>query len=338
VSAVTERRSWWLRLVLAAAMLATGAWVVDHGVAGIAFGAVAQVVGDVGAGHLALLALIWAGGLVMYCVVLSSAMPGLGALRTLTVNLTGSAVANSIPLGGAVATALNWRMLKGWGHSNAAFVAFSTVTNALAVLMKLVLPVVAVGCLVAASVQVPMVLWCTAIVCAALLAAAAATAVWLSYRPPSAPPARHRWLRRIEAFLAGSGTQIVAIVRRRWAWLLAGSLAYTGAQVVLLGVSLRAVGLVVPISTIVAAAAIERLGTVIPLTPGGAGVAEAGTVAWLIATGLDPTQAVAGVLLYRAFVVVMEIPVGGAVLAGWVWQNRGGPTNELRRPACASLT
>jgi uncharacterized membrane protein YbhN (UPF0104 family) len=274
----------------------------------------------------------------MYSVVLSSALPGLGARRTLTVNLTGSAVANSIPLGGALATALNWRMLKGWGHTNAAFVAFSTVTNALAVLMKLVLPVVAVGCLVAASARVPFVLWCTAAACASALLLAATAAFWLSYRTSGHAPARSRWLRRVEVFLAGSGAQIVQIVRRRWAWLLAGSMAYTGAQVVLLGLSLRAVGLVLPVATIIAAAAIERLGTVIPLTPGGAGVAEAGTVAWLIAAGLDPTQAVAGVLLYRAFVVVMEIPVGGVVLAGWVWQNRGRPVDGLGGSACASLT
>jgi uncharacterized membrane protein YbhN (UPF0104 family) len=337
VVAVTAHRDWWLRLGLAAAMLATGTWVVKHGVAGVAFGAVARVVGDVGAGHLALLALIWAGGLGLYCLVLASAMPGLGARRTLTVNLTGSAVANSIPLGGALATALNWRMLKGWGHSNAAFVAYSTVTNALAVLMKLTLPVVAVGCLVAASAQVPLVLWCTATVCGAVLVGSGGVAMWLSYRMPAGRPRRYRWLQRAEASLAGSGAQILQIVRRRWAWLLAGGMAYTGAQVVLLGASLQAVGLQVPVATIVAAAAIERLGTVIPLTPGGAGVAEAGTVAWLIATGFDPTQAVAGVLLYRVFVVVMEIPVGGAVLAGWAWQNRGGPGDRLRRPACASL-
>ena len=37
---------------------------------------------------------------------------------------------------------------------------------------------------------------------------------------------------------------------------------------------------------------------------------------------------VAGVLLYRVFLIVMEIPVGGALLAGWVWGQRGsvGPT------------
>lgn len=338
MAAVTTRRSWWLRLVLAVAMVSGGAWVVLHGVAGVASSAVARVVGDVGLGHLAILALIWAAGLGMYSVVLSSAMPGLTAGRTLTVNITGSAVANVVPLGGALATALNWRMLNGWGHSNAAFVAYSTVTNALAVVMKLALPVVAVGCLMAASARVPLVLWWTAIVCAAVLAAGTAATVWLSRRSPSPASAGHRYRQRVAGFLAGSGEQIRHIVRRRWAWLLAGSVAYTAAQVVLLGASLRAVGLVVPAAPLIAAAAIERLGTIIPLTPGGAGVAEAGTIAWLIAAGLDPTQAVAGVLLYRTFVVVMEIPVGGIFLAGWAWLNRGQLIARFGRSACASPT
>jgi uncharacterized membrane protein YbhN (UPF0104 family) len=70
------------------------------------------------------------------------------------------------------------------------------------------------------------------------------------------------------------------------------------------------------------AAAIERLGTLIPLTPGGTGIAEVGTIAWLVAMGVDPVGAVAGVLLYRIFLIVMEIPVGGVLLGGWAWRRR----------------
>jgi len=92
--------------------------------------------------------------------------------------------------------------------------------------------------------------------------------------------------------------------------------------VLLLGLSLRAVGLAVPLTTLLVAAAIERLGTIVPITPGGAGIAEIGTIAWLVASGLDPTAAVAGVLLYRVFLVAMEIPVGGVLLAGWAWLQR----------------
>jgi uncharacterized membrane protein YbhN (UPF0104 family) len=316
-------------------MAATVAWVVIHGLAGIAVGDVARVVAAVDVRHLGLLAVIWATGLVLHAVVMSSALPGLGARRTLTVNLAGSAIANTVPLGGALAAALNWRMLSGWGHSNAAFVAYSTVTNGLAVLTKLALPVVAVAGLLAASQHVPIALWTAAIACAAALMLVGVLGVWLSRRSPGSPAPRLRWRRRVTAFFAGSGEQVVQIVRRRWVLLVSGSVAYTAAQVVLLGVCLHAVGLEVPLSVLVAAAAIERLGTVIPVTPGGAGVAEAGTIAWLIAMGFDPTTAVAGVVLYRVFVVVMEIPVGAAALAGWAWFNHGDRATRMGRPACA---
>jgi uncharacterized membrane protein YbhN (UPF0104 family) len=73
------------------------------------------------------------------------------------------------------------------------------------------------------------------------------------------------------------------------------------------------------------AAAIERLGTLIPITPGGTGVAEIGTIAWLVASGLDPVEVVAGVLLYRIFLVALEIPVGGTLLAGWALLRRWAP-------------
>jgi uncharacterized membrane protein YbhN (UPF0104 family) len=88
--------------------------------------------------------------------------------------------------------------------------------------------------------------------------------------------------------------------------------------------SLHAVGLHPAFSTLLMAAAIERLGTVVAITPGGTGVAEIGAIAWLLATGLDPAGVVAGVLLYRAVLVIPEIPLGGALLGGWVWLRRPG--------------
>ena len=80
------------------------------------------------------------------------------------------------------------------------------------------------------------------------------------------------------------------------------------------------------------AAAIERLGTLVPITPGGTGVAEIGTIAWLVAVGLDPVQAVAGVLLYRVFLIVMEIPLGGLLLGGWAWAQRSSARAETAAP------
>ena len=104
-----------------------------------------------------------------------------------------------------------------------------------------------------------------------------------------------------------------------WARLLSGSIGYIATQVALLYVSLHSVGLAPAVSTVLMAAAIERLGTLVPITPGGTGIAEIGTIAWLVAAGLPPVQVVAGVVLYRVFLFALEIPVGAVLLGGWAW-------------------
>ena len=48
--------------------------------------------------------------------MLAAALPGLDLRRGLLLNLSGSAVSNVMPLGGAVGTALNWQMAR-WGHT-----------------------------------------------------------------------------------------------------------------------------------------------------------------------------------------------------------------------------
>ena len=67
----------------------------------------------------------------------------------------------------------------------------------------------------------------------------------------------------------------------------------------------------------------ERLMTLTVVTPGGTGPAEAGMVAVLIALGADATGSLAGVLLFRAFVVVAAIPAGALAGLGW-WSARQG--------------
>jgi uncharacterized membrane protein YbhN (UPF0104 family) len=284
------------RPALLVGVVAAGLWTATHGVAGVGWREVGVVLRGVSVVHLVWLAALWLAGLVIYAgAVLAPALPGLTAGRGLMMNLTGSAVANVMPLGGAAATALNWRMVRGWGHSNGAFVGFCVTTNVLDVLSKLALPVVAVTALAAASAPVPTAAWMMAAGCgAALLLAGVLHAV----------------------------DRIRALLSSRWHRLVPGSIAYLVAQVLLLDASLYAVGLHPPVVAVLMAAAVERLGTLVPITPGGAGIAEIGAVAWLVGSGLDPVQAVAGVLLYRVFVFALEIPVGGALLGGWAWWER----------------
>ncbi|MGH3510085.1 MAG: lysylphosphatidylglycerol synthase transmembrane domain-containing protein [Nocardioidaceae bacterium] len=309
-----------------------GLWTATHGVAGVAWHDVLLVLRAVTLWHLVLLTVVWLGGLGIYAVVLSAALPGVGIRRSLLLNLSGSAVANVIPLGGAVATALNWRMVRRWGHSNNSFVTFCVLTNALDVATKLLLPLVGIVTLATLSEHVPRVLWLIAVSCAAsLVLVLVAQALLLRKHVDGAPEDNRRHVVLLR-HVHDSGLRIRSLFLAQWGRLLPGSVGYIAAQVALLVVSLRSVGLHAPLSVVLMAAAIERLGTLVPLTPGGTGIAEIGTIAWLVASGLDPASVVAGVLLYRAFLILMEIPVGGLLLAAWAWLERSSvarPTDKV---------
>lgn len=322
-TAVAARWSPWAwKAALVVAVGVGGLWTATHGVASTDWGHVATVLRGVTPLRLLLLAAIWLGGLGIYSTVLSAALPGLGLRRSLLLNLSGSAVANVVPLGGAVATAVNWRMVRAWGHSDGSFVAFCLLTNLLDVLTKLLLPLVAVAALVTLSVHVPVVLLWTSAGCAAVVLVAVAVRALLRARAPSLRTAGESRSERFRGWIEDSTERIQGLLARQWHRLLPASAAYVAAQVALLYFALQAVGLDVPLVLVLTAAAIERLGTLVPITPGGTGVAEIGTIAWLVAVGLDPVQAVAGVLLYRVFLIVMEIPLGGLLLGGWVWVHR----------------
>ena len=310
------------KAVVVATVVVGGLWTATHGVAGVTWSDVLAVLRDVTPRQLALLALIWMGGLGIYTHVLAAAMPGLGVRRSLVLNLGGSAVSNVLPLGGAVATALNWRMARTWGHSTPAFAAYCALTNALDVLTKLALPVVAVATFALLSLHVPAVLWPVAGGCAVVAGLIVAVPMWVLRRGARDLSEQDGWRATLRSSVRDSVDRVRVLLARGWATMVPASVGYVVSQVLLLAVCLRVVGLTPTFTVVLMAAAIERLGTLVPLTPGGTGIAEIGTIAWLVAAGLAPVGVVAGVLLYRVFLIVLDIPVGGVLLAAWAWSNR----------------
>ena len=55
----------------------------------------------------------------------------------------------------------------------------------------------------------------------------------------------------------------------------------------------------------------------VPITPGGLGVVEAGLTTWLLLSGVSADQAVVGTLLYRLASYWLPIPLGALAWAGW---------------------
>ncbi|WP_169789895.1 lysylphosphatidylglycerol synthase transmembrane domain-containing protein [Actinoplanes subtropicus] len=332
------------RAALVVALLAVTAWAaVRASAAGASWTAAFGLIGGLPWAVTAGLALVWIAGLYIHTVVLTAALPGLSRGRALALNLSGSAVSNVLPLGGLAGTALNLAMTRAWGHSRLDFARFVVVSKACDVVAKLLMPAVALVALVAAGVLSPaaggawvlpaagafaagvLLLWALCGRAAPLLRVVGVAARGCSRvvrRPVGAT-----WSTTVSDLLAGTE----GLVRRRRTALTLGMAGYWLAQGALLWCCLLAVGLRPHPVLVFAALVAERALTLQVITPGGAGPAEAGMATVLIALGVDPTAALAGVLLFRAFVFAAEIPVGAAVGAGW-WASRrrnGAP------PVCA---
>jgi putative heme transporter len=322
----TSRRGRLRRLGLLLAAVLIVVWAGRHlGEAGASWTAAWTSIREVGRRWLLLLGAVWLLGLWVHTFVLDASLPGLTHLRALTLNLSGSAVSNLLPLGGVAGTVLNLTMVRGWGHTNRDFARFVVVSKAWDVAARLLLPAVAV--VVLAVVSGLQSWWLVA-----GLASGTAGALVVAAALGHARPVLH--LVRLAAHLMRRPTWTTAVaglldgvdrlVRRRWRPLTAGMTGYCLLEGVLLWLCLDAVGTPVPFPVLLAGLAAVRALTLASLTPGGAGLVETGATAVLIALGTDATGALAGVLLFRGFVFAAEIPVGGLAVVLWLATRRRG--------------
>ncbi|GAB4008356.1 hypothetical protein GCM10028772_22420 [Nocardioides ultimimeridianus] len=313
--------SWLLAGVLVAAGLPQVVSVSWHGVLPVLEGLhLSELLGLVG---------LWALGLYVHSFVLTAAAPNLTHRRALTLNVTGSAVANVVPLGGAAGVELNRRMMRAWGIDTRGFAGYTFVTNLWDVGIKLILPVVAVGALARAGehVAAPLKLAALGAGVGFVALVGVVTALLLSSRGPMEE------IRRQSRQLVANG----------WLRMSVGMVGYVALQALLLGWCLHLTGAGNSGTEILAGFALERLITILPITPGGVGVADLGLVSVLLALGGDPVGVTAGAVLYRVFVFLVEIPVGGGALGLWLVGHRRSErvvaagtvarTGEIRRIA-----
>ncbi len=304
---------------------------------GVPWASTWAVVTEVPVLELLALVALWALGLLSHTVTLTAALPTLTHRRALTLSLTGSAVANVLPLGGAAGIALNHRMTRHWGFTNPQFAAYTIVTNAWDVLSKLALPLAVVPAFALLSdAAVRPVLGPSMVVSAVLAVVAGLVAAGLS-RPSVAARVGRVADRCLGAALRLTRSQrelnlqhaLVElqascghVVRTRWVRLTAGMTLYTALLFALMWACLSVTGSGLAPAAVLGGFAVERLLTLAGITPGGAGIVEIGLTGALIALGGTPAGVVAGVLLYRALTFGLEIPVGGIGLVAWLWLRR----------------
>lgn len=309
-------------------------------VAGAPWASVGHVLAGVSWPVVLGLAALWAAGLLAHTITLTAALPRLSRVRALTLSLTGSAVSNVLPFGGAAGIALNYRMVRTWGYDRSAFAAYTVVTNVWDVLFKLILPAVALGWLALSGHVVLGPLVSATVAATAILALFSASGVFLLVNDRSARRLGDacdrsvvvvlRILRSPRRLAIASAIDRVrsecrALLAGAWHRLSLGMLLYSALLLALLWSCLAVTGAGLPLAVVFAGFALERVLTLAGVTPGGAGVVEVGLVGLLVAMGGDPVGSVAGTLLYRVFTYGLEIPVGGAGLLVWLYRRRASP-------------
>ena len=253
------------------------------------------------------------GSLLAYGLVLMAAMPGLSFAQATVVSQSSTAVANTVPAGGALAVGVSFRFYESWGFSRAAITRNVIVTGIWNIFGKLGLPVVALA-LLALSGGVGSGVLAAAVVGVALLL----VAVVVGYVIFSSEPGARRvgvicgrvvsrmscWIRSPRSPDGGDIAvrfrhDTIGLLRNR-GWRLTGAMLVSQLSVFLVLLwSLRAVGITASEAgwvELLAVFAVTRLASAVPLTPGGIGFVELGLAGALLALGCPNAEVVAGVL------------------------------------------
>lgn len=310
--------------------------------------------------ELAVLAIAGVWNLFTYWPVLMLAQPGLRLSEAAVVNQASTAVANTVPAGGAVAVAVTYRILRDWGFTTESITNQSVLTGALNQLVKLALPVIAV-LIVAATGElqgrfVDLALWGVAVLCVVIGVS------FVVLRVPRATErvgaALDRWVSSllgvvgsprttvIQPWLVRLRVQVIALLRHRAPALIAAAMVSHLSLFLLLLACIRVIGLSaeeLSWSKVLVGFALIRLLSAVPVTPGGVGVVELGYVGFLATGDADGLEnaITAAVLVFRAITYGLPVALGAPAwivyqaAAAWrhppnsrgtVWLDPGVPT------------
>jgi putative heme transporter len=333
-----------LQALISLVLLAFIAWFVFRQFAD--FSSVLEVLRTLTWTEALVLAAIAVWNLLTYWIVVVIATPGLTVPQAAVLTQTTTAVANTVPAGGAVSVGLTYSMLSSWGFSKSRTTLSVVVTGIWNNFLKLGLPILALaivllqgqssgGRMIAAVAGLGGLVG--AIVLFALILRSedfarktglvtqrwASALLRLFHRGPA-----EGW----DIAVTTWRSRVIGLVRYRWLQLtLAVVISHVSLFIVLLvclrvmGVSEREVGW----AQVLLVFAFARLVTAIPLTPGGVGVVELALIAGLTSAGGEAANVVAGVLLYRLLTYVLPIVVGAGTYVFWrrnhSWRNSAPP-------------
>lgn len=280
----------------------------------------------------------------VYVFPLMPAIPGLKYRPAFVVRQTSFTISNAVPAGGAVGLAVQYAMLAGYRVSSAAATTGIAITSVWSVFMTLGLPVLGVLMLVITGQNAQQFL--TAAILGLLAIGASVLVFALILRSEElarkvgglgqklADPILKRMHKDIDLVqeTVDFRSQIVGVVSKNWLAITAANFGMIFGQFLILFVAIRSVagpqsaGLTA--AEAFAAFAISRLGTMIPLTPGGLGTVDAALTALLVAFGMDQNDALAATLVWRACSWVPQIFLGIITFLWWRRHSLKVPTGS----------
>lgn len=266
-----------------------------------------------------------------------ASMVGLGFFQAAVNNQTTTSIADTVPGGGYLAVGVGYTMYHAWGFSNAAIALSAAVTGIWNILMKLGLPLVALG-LLAVTGHASASLVLTSLVGLAILIGAIVLLSLVLWKKQLAQrigaglgriaSAVRKIFRKPPVQDWGGAAvrfrhQTIELVARRWPQLTITTIVSHLALYLVLLLALRFVGVSereVSWAQVLGVFAFGRLLTALPLTPGGLGFVEFTYIGGIILAGrghadvpsdVFHAQVAGAVLLFRALTYGVQIPLGG---------------------------
>lgn len=270
-----------------------------------------------------------------YVLPYMAALPGIRYGRAFVIRQTSFAISNGVPAGGAFGLGVQYSMLSGYGIRSGPATAVIGITSVWNTLVTLALPVLAVILLAFSGDEEAWAIWAALI--GLLVVSVAIGLLFMIFRSESA--ARRigsiadrvvAWLGRrlnkelnldVTAQVLEFRSSTVDVVTRR-VWAI--SLTNVGQQLIqflILFIALRAIQANASVQTTFAQAfvafAVGRLGSFIPLTPGGMGTVDALIVSILVGFGAVQADALAATLVWRAATFFPQILIGIGTFLVW---------------------
>lgn len=275
--------------------------------------------------------------IITYQLIILAALPGLKLLQAFVVGQISTAVTNTLPAGSAIGVGVTYAMFSSLGFASGSIAIAAVVTGLWNTFVKLALPVVALALLTFQGRSN------AALQSAALTGIAALIgAIGLLTLILSSERAARRAGERIGAIASrlvrpskggpfeqwGAGfvrfrSQSIDLLRRRWHLITLATVISQLSLFALLLLSLRHMGVSADTVTgaeALAAFAVVRLVTAIPITPGNLGIVEVGLTAALVVAGGEESLVVAAVLIYRALSYFVQVPLG--LVAYFIWRSK----------------